>query len=105
MTQTDEYVTHLLDLLRPVGPIQKARFFGGVALKLSGRQFAMVMSGRLYFLVNDTTRARYQAAGSKPFSYATKKWRVEVSRYYEVPADVLEDAEGLRAWAQEATRI
>lgn len=104
MPHADQYVCHLLDLLRPLGPIQTARFFGGVALKLSGRQFAMVMDGRLYFVVDATARAQYAAAGSKPFSYATKNGRVEVLRYFEAPADVQEDADGLRAWAREASR-
>lgn len=105
MPQADEYVAHLLDLLRPIGSIQTARFFGGVSLKLSGRQFAIVMEGRLYFVVDRVARARYEAAGSKPFSYATKKGRVEVRKYFEVPADVQEDAEALRACAKEALSV
>lgn len=104
MPHAGQCVSHLLDLLSPLGPIQTARFYGGVALKLSGRQFAMVMDGRLYFVVDDAARAQNAAAGSKPFSYATKKGRVEVLRYFEVPSDVQEDADGLRAWAREASR-
>lgn len=102
MPRADEYLAHLLDLLGPIGPVQTARFFGGVAMKLNGRQFAMVMDGRLYFVVSDATRTHYKAAGSKPFSYATKNGRVEVRRYFEVPAGVQEDADELCAWARKA---
>ncbi len=102
MARPDSYTAHLLELLRPIGPVQTARFFGGVALKLHGRQFGMVMNGRLYFVVDDRTRPGYEQAGSKPFSYATKKARVDVRRYFEVPADAQEDPLALRAGAREA---
>lgn len=62
----------------------------------------MVMGGRLYVAVNDVTSARCEAAGSTPFSYATKKGRVDVRRYREVPIDVQDDAVALCAWAREA---
>lgn len=102
MPRDDEYLAHLLDLLRPMGSIQTARFFGGVALKLNGHQFAMVMGGRLYFAVDDETRTSYAAMGSRPFSYATKKGRVDVRKYFEVPVEVQEDSGALCAWAQRA---
>lgn len=102
MAQSDEYTTHLMDMLRPLGPVQTARFFGGLALKLHGRQFGMVMNRRLYFVVDDRTRPNFERAGSEPFSYATKKGRVDVRRYFEVPADVQEDRLELRAWASDA---
>ncbi len=93
---------HVLELLGPMGPVQTARFFGGIALKLHGRQFGMVMNRRLYLVVDDQTRPGYEQAGSKPFSYATKKARVEVRRYFEVPADAQEDPLKLLARARDA---
>jgi DNA transformation protein and related proteins len=102
MARPDEYVTHLIDLLRPLGPVQTARFFGGTSLKLHGRQFAMLMAARLYFVVDDRTRPRYEQAGSGCFSYLTKKGLVDVRKYYEVPGEVQDDARMLVAWAREA---
>ena len=102
MARLDEYAAHLLDLLQPIGPVQTARFFGGIALKLHGRQFGMAMNGRLYFVVDDRTRPGYEQAGSKPFSYVTKKARVDVRRYFEVPDNVQEDPLALLAWARDA---
>lgn len=98
----DGYVAHLLELLQPLGPVGTARFFGGVALKLHDRQFGMVMQGRLYFVVDDRTRPRYEGAGAEPFSYATKKGRVDVPRYFEVPGGVHDDDALFRAWASDA---
>lgn len=102
MTRPDEYAAHLLDLLRPMALVQTTPYFGGIALKLNGRQFGMVMNGRLYFVVDDRTRRAYEQAGSKPFSYTTKKARVDVRRYFEVPSDAQEDPTTLRAWASDA---
>ena len=39
------------------------------------------------------------------FSYMTKKGRVQVRRYYELPENVLTDPEQLRRWADESKRI
>lgn len=78
------------------------RFFGGVGLASGAVQFAMIMGNRLYFVVDERSRAKYEAVGMEPFSYATRKRRVRVRRYFEVPAGVLEEREQLAAWAREA---
>jgi DNA transformation protein len=63
------------------------------------------MNGRLYFVVDDRTRPGYEQAGSKPFSYATKRARVDVRRYFEVPCDASEDPLELLAKAREAILV
>jgi DNA transformation protein len=57
----------------------------------------------LYFKVDDTTRARFEERGMGPFRPGGESG--EVMQYYEVPADVLEDAEALTAWAAEAVEV
>ncbi len=39
------------------------------------------------------------------FSYLTKKGRVQVRKYYELPEEVLTDPAQLRLWADEAMGI
>lgn len=102
MTASAEYAQHVLDLLAPLGGVCAQRFFGGVGLASGAVQFAMIMGNRLYFVVDERSRAKYEAAGMEPFSYATRKRRVRVRRYFEVPAGVLEEREQLAAWAREA---
>lgn len=99
---SDEYRDYVLDLLAPLGEIESARFFGGVGFKRSGIQFAMLMRDTLYFVVDDSTRPKYVAAGSKPFSYEKKGGVQQVKRYYEVPADVLDDSARFAEWAEES---
>lgn len=98
----DEFSDYVLDLLASLGEIESGRFFGGFGFKFDGTQFAMMMRETLYFVVDDTTRPKYVDSGSKPFSYEKKGGVQEVRRYYEVPADVLENPEQLRDWAAEA---
>jgi DNA transformation protein len=102
---TEEYTHYVLELLAPVAPVKAAHFFGGIGLSHAAVQFAMIMDNSLYFVVDDTTRARYQAAGMQAFSYETKKGRVQVRRYFELPEDVLLDPDELRVWARESMRI
>ena len=105
MAASAEYTEYVLELLSPVGPVTVGRFFGGVGLSRASVQFAMIMDNSLYFVVDDMTRARYEAAGMQAFSYATKKGRVQVRRYFELPEDVLSDPDELRVWAQESLRV
>lgn len=65
----------------------------------------MIMGNSLYFAVDDDTRKKYEQAGMQPFSYMTKKGRVQVRKYFELPEDVFTDPEQLRLWANEAMRV
>lgn len=105
MPASSEYTDYVLELLQPIGSVRTRRFFGGVSLVLDTVQFAMIMDNTLYFVVDDETRQPYEAVGMQPFSYLTKKGRVQVRRYVELPEDVLMDAEQLRCWARDAIRV
>ena len=102
MNSKNEFSHYILELLSPLGDLQLGRFFGGTALKYEGTQFCMIMKNRLYFRVGKNNLASYLSRDSTPFSYLTKKGRVHVKSYYEVPADILDDQECLLSWAQQA---
>lgn len=100
-----EFVEYVLDQLRPVGDLNAGRMFGGWGIKCGDTQFAIIMGEALYFVVNDATRPKYEQAGSGPFKYKKKSGMQEVRRYYEVPADVLENAAELHEWAAESIAV
>lgn len=102
MTASIEYTEYVLEHLTRVGSLQTGRFFGGVGISNGAIQFAMIMGNSLYFVVDEGTRKKYEQVGMQPFSYLTKKGRVQVRKYYEVPEDVLTDPAQLRIWADEA---
>ena len=105
MTASAEYTEYVLEMLEPIGPVRTGRFFGGAGIFSGSVQFAMIMGNSLYLVVNDSTRPKYKRAGMAPFSYRTRKGRIQVRKYYEVPEDVLTDPEQLRLWAEESRRI
>lgn len=100
-----EFADYVHEQLADLGEIDHGRFFGGIAFKLGGTQFAMCMDNTFYLVVDDTTRKKYVKAGSVPFSYATKNGTRLVHRYYQVPDEIVEDRDGLTQWAQEAIGI
>ncbi|MBI3899846.1 MAG: TfoX/Sxy family protein [Gammaproteobacteria bacterium] len=105
MSASAEYTEYVLELLQPIGPVHTGRMFGGVGIRAGSAMFAMIMGNTLYFVVDDSTRPKYEQAGMQPFSYTTKKGRIQVRRFYELPEEVLTDVEQLRIWARESIRL
>ena len=73
--------------------------FGGYGLYRDDVFFGILYKGRLYFRTGPLTRKEYVRRGMKPFKPNAK---MTSKTYYEVPADVLEDRDALRAWADKA---
>ena len=97
----NEFVTHLLDLMEPLGPVSARRMFGGYGIYLDRMMFALVADDSLYLKVDDDSRGEFEAAGLEPFRY-TKKGKSYQMSYHAAPEDALEDAELLRDWARKA---
>ena len=85
-----------------LGPVRRARFFGGEGFGLHGRQFAMLLKGTLYLRCDSALAAELEAAGSEPFRYRTRRGPVTVGAYWSAPAGALDDPEALLAWARKA---
>jgi len=100
-----DFVDFVKDQLAALRDLKSARLFGGVGLTADGVQFAIIIDNVLYFAVDDTTRPAYEAMGSQCFSYSTRVRRVEVRRYYALPADLLEDREHLVMLARESVEV
>lgn len=98
----DSYADFVLDQLHALPGITRRRMFGGHGLYRDGRFFAIVFQGRLYFKTNERTRGRYERAGMEIFRPSAQQ---ALRNYYEVPADVVEDAAALCEWAVEASAL
>lgn len=97
----NEFVSHLLDMLEPLGPVSARRMFGGYGIYIDRTMFALVADDTLYLKADDASRAEFVAAGLAPFRYARQGKSYQMS-YYAAPEDALEDAEVLRDWARKA---
>ena len=98
----DEFLHHVLDLLFDLGNVESARFFGGTSIKLGGVQFAMIMRGVLYFVVDDALLEQFLSMGSALFSFTTKHGQRALQRYYSVPEELLDAPDALYAAATAA---
>ena len=93
----------LEQLRRAAADVRARSMFGGVGVYAGDRFFALMDDDTLYFKVDDTTRGRFEARGMGPFRPGGEGG--EVMQYYEVPGDVLEDAELLAPWVQDAIAV
>jgi DNA transformation protein len=104
MSVSPSFRAFVLEQLARAAPAIRARsMFGGVGIYSAELFFALLDDDILYFKVDDITRPRFEANGMAPFRPYGEDG--EVMHYYEVPADVLEDPEGLRAWVEAALAV
>jgi DNA transformation protein and related proteins len=100
--KSDSFKDYALDQLAGMPALKCRGMFGGFGLYAGEKFFGIVFQGRLYFKTSADTRASYESRGMKHFSPSAKQ---QLTSYFEVPADVVEDANELTRWAEEAIRI
>ena len=93
------FVQFVVDQLDRLRRLEARAMFGGHGLYLDGVFFAIVFKGKLYLRVGPATVGAYEARGMGPFRPGERQTS---KRYYEVPADVLEDPVELQRWARAA---
>jgi DNA transformation protein len=100
-----EVRVHVMAALEPAGARSRA-MFGGYGLYFGDKFFGLVSSeGRVYFRTDDLSRAAYLERGMGPFQPQRRPAGPRtMARNFEVPADVLADAESLVEWALRAAR-
>ncbi len=104
MSVSDDFRDFVLEQLAPAGRVTSRGMFGGVGLYLDGLFFALIDDDTLYFKTDDSNRPRFRSAGSRPFCPYPDRPDLQMG-YWEVPAEVLEDADALALWAREALAV
>lgn len=103
MAVSVSFRTYLLAQIGAVRPVTTRPMFGGLTFFAEGRAFALADDGVVYFKVDDSNRADFEAAGMGPFLPFGDPARP--MQYYEVPAEVLEDGELLAVWMGRAIAV
>lgn len=98
----DSFKEYILEQLRDLGNVECRRMFGGYGLYYRGVFFGILSRGQVYFKTSDETRPEYVQRG---MAYFQPNARQHLKSYYEVPADVIEDAESLAEWALQAIGV
>lgn len=97
--QSEAFLVFVLDQLSGLSGLHSKRMFGAYGLYQEHTFFAIVDKGRLYLKTNEATQGRYTACGMGPLRVSETQ---VLKHYFEVPVEVLEDAQALTHWAQEA---
>jgi DNA transformation protein and related proteins len=98
---TPPFVEHCQELLSPLGPVRSKRMFGGWGLYVDELFIALIAFERLFLKVDDTSRARFEAAGCAPFVYEAEGRRVVMS-YWTAPDEALDSPALMQPWARMA---
>jgi DNA transformation protein len=102
MSVSEEYLGFIKDQLNRVPILSYRRMFGAIGIYSRGYFFAIVNDDVLYFKVDDTNRPDYESAGSAQFWPMSDKSPMS---YFEVPAEILEDENDLKLWADKSIAV
>ena len=94
-----ELVAHCRELLAPLGAVRSRRMFGGHGFHVDDLFIALIAFGRLYLKADDSSRARFEAAGCQPFVYEGKGKPVTMG-YFTAPDDAMESPALMQPWAR-----
>jgi DNA transformation protein len=103
MPVSNDYFQYVIEQLDRLPQVTSRRMFGAMGLYSSGVFFGIVDNDTLFFKVDDSTRESYTARGSAAFRPYKDGPEVSMS-YFQVPVDILENADELVAWARAAVR-
>ena len=102
MSVSNGYRTYILDQLAAVPALNTRRMFGGVGLYSGESFFALIDDDVLYFKVDDSNRDDYVSRNMKAFMPIPGKGSMN---YYQVPEDVIEEADELARWARRSVEV
>jgi DNA transformation protein and related proteins len=104
MSVSPSFRAFVLEQLSRLDPLVRARsMFGGVGIYSGELFFALIDEDTVYFKADDSNRPDFIARGMQPFQPGGAAG--ETMQYYEVPPDLLEDAEALRSWVEKAVDV
>jgi DNA transformation protein len=105
MASSAGFLAFLDEQLAGIGPVSIRRMFGGAGVFADGIMFALVSDDTLYFKVDETTRADFEAEGMGAFTYATKDGRNTLMSYWRAPERLFDEPDEMLAWARKALTI
>jgi len=94
-----DYVLAQLDGL---GEVTARAMFGGIGLYRRGVFFGIVAGAVVYFKVGEANRRDFERYHAEPFRPYPDR---PSTKYFAVPAEILEHADELVVWARNALRV
>ena len=95
-----EFVEHVIETMRSLGPVTAKQMFGGWGLYHEGLFFALIFQDTLYLKVDDENRVQFEVAGLPEFIYKTKDGDQMAMSYRQAPPEALENPVAMAEWAR-----
>jgi DNA transformation protein len=102
MSVSDNYRTYIVEQLVALPALSTRRMFGGLGIYSDAWFFALIDDDVLFFKVDDSNRDDYVSRGMKAFMPFPGQPSLG---YFQVPPDVIEEAEELARWARRALEV
>lgn len=100
MAVSNHYLNDTLHNLSQVVPVSYRRIFAGVGIYHQAHLFALVVSDKLYFRVDDNSVTPYLDRAMPALN--PRPAQLSESHFYQLPKDVLEDSAELMYWMRAA---
>jgi DNA transformation protein len=104
MAVQPQYLAYILEQLEGLGDLRSRRMFSGVGLYSGELFFGLIHDDTLFFKSDSTNSADYVARNMPRFMPFPNR-PAAVMAYFQVPADIIEDAESLIAWARKSVAV
>lgn len=105
-SKASEMADHYIAALSEWAEVTRKPLFGAIALRRNDLVFGMIWHGALYFKTDEASVGEYDAAQSDKLRYTDHGGKSQALKSYaEVPADVTEDEDKLRQWAETAYQV
>ena len=92
------------DLLGHLPNITARAIFGGYGIYQDRYFFAVIVGDELFFKVDDSNRADYQASGSHPWTYRGGNKQVTMG-YWLLPEAILENPAEVGEWVTKSVAV
>jgi DNA transformation protein and related proteins len=102
MSVSDNYRTYIIEQLAALPALSTRRMFGGLGLYSGDWFFGLIDDDVLFFKVDDANRDDYVSRGMRAFMPIPGKASMG---YFQVPVDVIEEAEDLTRWARRSVEV
>jgi DNA transformation protein and related proteins len=102
MSVSTGYRTYIVDQLAALAALSTRRMFGGLGLYSGESFFALIDDDVLFFKVDDVNREDYVSRGMQAFMPFPGQPSLG---YFQVPAEVIEEAEELTRWARRSVEV
>ncbi|HKX94135.1 MAG TPA: TfoX/Sxy family protein [Methylibium sp.] len=99
----DDFATHCVELLLPLGAARAQRMFGGHGLYLGELMVGLIAQEQLYLKTDAQTLPQWQDAGGRPFVYESRRdgtVKTTAMSYWTPPEEAIESPAAMLPWAR-----